>query len=114
MSCVQKPPIEVGRCEDDILANLLAPATYKRFDYTVSDIVVDNRPLREVYINYDAQNAFGALLRQAKDCRFPIANGEADIFNQVSEDELGNQLNDEFKNGEPDPKSLGKIIAAGK
>jgi hypothetical protein len=114
-SCAKELPPEVRSCEAGLVTDLLAPSTYKRVDYTVSDIVVNKRPVREVTINYDAQNAFGAPLRQVKDCRFLLNGGEADIVNEMSDYEVGQQLRNELytENLSAEPH-VGKFVTSGK
>ncbi len=83
---------EVKRCEDQLVAKLKAPASYKRVSMHVTDINPDNpgdlrNPTqRWVTIEYDAVNSFNAPLRGTEICRFPLKNGEADEWNMIEDE----------------------------
>lgn len=69
--CVTDPP-EVKKCESALLAKLKSPATYKRI--SVSDMLISERKMRyqSVDIKYDAENSYGALIRDTESCFYPV------------------------------------------
>lgn len=83
---------EVKRCEEQLLAKLKAPASYKRVKLSVTDINpqnpsdLKNLTERWVTIEYDAVNSFNAPLRDTETCRYPLKNGQADLWNAVEDD----------------------------
>lgn len=57
-------PAEISRCEAALKDRLKAPGTYQRVDATFY------RYTRSVFITYDSENAFSALIRGRAMCEF--------------------------------------------
>ncbi|MFO1256258.1 MAG: hypothetical protein U1E37_11420 [Sphingomonadaceae bacterium] len=70
---------EIEDCEQQLLRELRAPATYNRIksDTTVMDHL--KPPEFWVSIKYDAANAFGTPIRGEKICRYALVEGRADL-----------------------------------
>lgn len=82
---------QIERCESHLLSDLRSPSSYKRISASVLDSPVltaaeyqarvgDEKPpletklrLRSVLIEYDAENAFGAAIRELYACDFKIS-----------------------------------------
>lgn len=88
-STLEQP--EVQRCEEQLLGKLKAPSSYKRINVRVTDInPKDPSDLvhvseRWVTIEYDAVNSFNAPLRDTEICRYPLKNGQADLWNTAGD-----------------------------
>jgi hypothetical protein len=90
---------EVAACEAYLLETLKSPSSYKRVSFTVVDTTVSkemlaaakggadidktlagiatNPGIREVALDYDADNSFGSNLRGGTACYFPMSDIEA-------------------------------------
>lgn len=69
-----------------MLANLKSPSTYKRIDYQEMQMLQSDPPYHFVTINYDAQNSYGALIRESSTCEFPIVSGRTDTGGYIDSD----------------------------
>jgi len=82
---------EEQRCEAQLLDKLKSPASYKRVSSHVTDIDPDDPANlssvteRWVTIEYDAVNSFNAPLRGTEICRYPLKNGQADVWNSIDD-----------------------------
>lgn len=81
---------EVSACEEFLKESLRSPATYKQVRADIYDepitpeklTTLGGRPwggetlaIRKVFVEYDAENAFGAPIREAQLCGFVLRNG---------------------------------------
>lgn len=95
---------DVKACEDYILDGLRSPSTYERIEVTRSESPVapadydriigvldgsigaavkkadlsEGVAVRSLYVSYDAQNAFGAPVRNIEECKFKVVGGKLD------------------------------------
>lgn len=83
---------EIAACEDYVKDGLRSPSTYRRVSVASRDEAAtaarivelggrqvrggQSLALRMVTIEYDAQNAFGAPIRNAAQCGFVLGDGE--------------------------------------
>lgn len=70
---------EVKDCEDTLLHKLKAPSTYKLIEQSTTYMRLEHPPEVWVSLEYDAQNSYGALLRDTEICRYPATgSGQVD------------------------------------
>lgn len=75
----------VKACEDYLLARLKTPSTYKRIK--AGSVLLEDAKYRyqSVDIEYDAENSYGALMRETQSCYYPVDG------NDVREDLVDDQ-----------------------
>lgn len=69
---------EVKNCEDHILSKLRSPSTYKRIEYSGTDVPYPKADRHHVRIVYDAANAYGTPVRDTQICVFGLKDGKPD------------------------------------
>ncbi len=93
----------VKDCEQRILMKLRSPATYKAVSINEFPPLGDE-PLYQVFINYDADNAFGVPIRGIEQCKYAMStNGGVDLSSYVNGiEEIDRQVADEVAKIEND------------
>lgn len=95
-------PPEVKDCEASLLRDLKSPSSYKRINWNsaeiskeihdkvrkeVEDIIPDDGvkpPYIQASIEYDADNSYGASIRDTRFCRYAVdADGKAIVEKQL-------------------------------
>lgn len=66
----------IGKCDDAISKQLVSPSSYKRIDYTHWK---DSEGEDSFFIDYDADNSFGAALRGKAHCTIKAGKIEANL-----------------------------------
>jgi hypothetical protein len=68
---------EVTACEEFIKSALRSPSTFKSVSSKSSDSKSgDGKGVREIFIEYDAANAFGTPIRGSQICTFDLVDGK--------------------------------------
>lgn len=70
--CSKPPAPEIKDCESNLLSKLKAPSTYKRAAVSSIRISDAKSEYQSVSIDYDAQNSYGAPIRDKEICVYPI------------------------------------------
>lgn len=85
---------EIKECEAAALRDVRTPATYRRVSAESVRIADANRRYQSVRVVFDAQNIYGALVRETKVCAYPIdgADIRTDLFAGSEGGELGDAL----------------------
>lgn len=74
---------EIKDCEQQLLRELRAPATYNRIESDTTAMDHLKPPEFWVSIKYDAANAFGTPIRGEKICRYALADNRADLHHPI-------------------------------
>lgn len=87
IGCARDAP-EVKACEDELLMELRSPSTYKRVEAnSYPDRYAPETPtLFNVFIRFDAANAFGTPIRSVHQCTFAVKDGRADPAKRLAND----------------------------
>lgn len=75
---------EIADCEQAVQGDLTSPASYKRVS---TDSFLDRTgpaPVQVVRIEYDADNSFGATLRDTAICKYLVRDNRPDVANRLS------------------------------
>lgn len=70
---------QVRACEEQLLGKLKSPSSYKRIKAQRVTFEAENPPYQSVLIEYDAENSYGALLRDKELCNYRIENGHVTL-----------------------------------
>lgn len=81
-----KPTPEFEQCERYIKAQLKAPSSYKLIKQSGSWVPFDKRDRYVLSVEYDAQNSYGAMLRDTQVCIFPNKDGQPDTSQYIDFD----------------------------
>lgn len=77
-SCDRFTAPEILDCEAQVMTAIQTPGTYKRV--SAHRVLIDQKKSPEVWasVTYDAQNEYGALVRDTKICKYPAKGGQVD------------------------------------
>lgn len=111
-------PAPVAACENALKDKLKAPSTYKRVDYTFFRNDGAKPPEASVSIDYDADNSYGAPLRDHEYCTYALdRSGDIDWAatkrkQDAAEAEVNAQVEKDLKELEPKPEPTATVTPA--
>jgi len=77
---------EFIECRDGLLAKLKAPSTFKMIKSERTYMGTETPPAVWVSIEYDAQNSYGAMLRDTEICQYPATANEQVDWAKIDRD----------------------------